>query len=276
MKISGNRGFTLIELLVVIAIIAILASLLLPVLVMAKMKAQTTQCLSNLKQLQLAGAMYNGDFSDFMAPNSDNGNQGKDIDNPGWVADVMSFDSTHTGVDEATNLDLLIGDQYAPFGSLGPYTKNAKIYHCPGDKSVISYDGVTYDRARSYSMNGWVGFGTRDWGQPPSGPTFRLNLKVTQMVNPGPAKTWVLMDERENSINDGWFAVDMIDTGANTQWVDLPGNRHNRGTVLSFADGHTEFKKWQNGTTTSASLNPNTQSPNNADITWLQERTTGN
>jgi prepilin-type N-terminal cleavage/methylation domain-containing protein/prepilin-type processing-associated H-X9-DG protein len=63
-------AFTLIELLVVIAIIAILAAMLLPALSSAKRKAQTIQCINNLKQLELSGIMYFADNGGEMLPYS--------------------------------------------------------------------------------------------------------------------------------------------------------------------------------------------------------------
>src|SRR5262249_2576943 len=140
--IRTDGAFTLLELLVVIAVIAILASLLLPALIVGKMKAQSTYCLGNLKQLSLGWAMYSQDFGDYLAPNSDNpdNNPGREPEDPSWVAGIMSYATDPASLSDDTNTDLIVGRAYAQFGSLGVYTRDAKVYHCPGDKSAVTAD----------------------------------------------------------------------------------------------------------------------------------------
>ena len=53
-----RHGFTLIELLVVIVVIMILAGLLFPALNNARETGRSTQCKSNLRQLQVAAVQY--------------------------------------------------------------------------------------------------------------------------------------------------------------------------------------------------------------------------
>jgi len=88
-----RRGFTLIELLVVIAIIAILAAILFPVFAKAREKARQTSCLSNVKQLCTAIAMYAQDYDDKLLFAANFGR---------WWYQVLE-----------------------------PYTKNTQIFRCP-------------------------------------------------------------------------------------------------------------------------------------------------
>ena len=60
-----KRNFTLIELLVVIAIIVILAAILLPALQSARMRAQSTTCISNMKQVGTTAQQYISDNRGF-------------------------------------------------------------------------------------------------------------------------------------------------------------------------------------------------------------------
>ena len=132
-------------------------------------------------------------------------------------------------------------------------------------------------RSRSLSMNGWVGdVEGRAWG----GQTeYRLINKLDDFIRPGPTMTFVFVDEHEDSIDDGWFAVNMRDRGPGTMIANYPASYHNGAGGLSFADGHAEIRKWLDPRTkikvSKKYIDLNILSPNNRDITWLQERTTG-
>jgi prepilin-type processing-associated H-X9-DG protein len=126
--------------------------------------------------------------------------------------------------------------------SLGPYTGNkASVYKCPADK----VPSVVGPRVRSYSMNGFVG-GTAEqtvYGY----TTYRTFLKDSDFSAPGPAKTFVFIDEHPDSINDCTFSMHMPAAAswpAATTWDDVPASYHNGAGALSFVDGHVEVHKW--------------------------------
>ena len=75
---------------------------------------------------------------------------------------------------------------------------------------------------------------------------WRIYRKESDFVDPGPSNTFVFLDEREDSINDGMFVVDMggfPGDGTAYRIVDIPASYHNGSGGFSFADGHSETKK---------------------------------
>jgi hypothetical protein len=135
-------------------------------------------------------------------------------------------------------------------------------------------------------MNNWVGnYDPRSGAVTEYTPGFKVFKKVNDMAVPGPSRVFVLLDEREDSINDGSYLMlmDGFDPGryASRTIVDYPSSYHNGAGELNFSDGHAEIHRWLDPRTnpklnkdTHLSQIPARLSPNNPDVFWIQERTT--
>ena len=165
---------------------------------------------------------------------------------------------------------------------LWPYSgRNAAIYKCPSDQSYVVVNGVSKPRIRSMSMNLYLGgFDGTDGGWSFADP-YRIFLKTTDLSAPGPARTFVFLDQRWDWVNWGNFMTDMSgypNSPAQYALPDLPNMIHNNGCGFSFADGHTELHRWLDPRTTPSpggSASPSAfYVPNDPDVAWLQAHAT--
>jgi prepilin-type processing-associated H-X9-DG protein len=214
--------------------------MLLPALSKAKNRAQGISCLSNMKQMELAEILYFGDNTDHLSPNADHTGSGESAAAPSWVAGGLKYAPSSTT--DNTNTDKLVGEQWVPFGSLGPYSKSAGIYHCPADKSVDPQYGP---RVRSCSLNGAVGISST-WGV--QGKIVFANgnehyNKTADFIKLKPVNAVMFLDERKEDLDDGWCWP----PGTLYNIGNLPAINHGNSSSMSFADGHAEIHKWLDG-----------------------------
>lgn len=252
-----SRGFTLLELLAVIVTIALLAALLLPVLSKAKVKANRTNCQSNLRQLGLAWWQYQDDNNGLLVESYPSNN------NPyAWIQGDM------TKPDQAANRDLLRQ------GQLYSYGQSTAIYRCPTDPKTVTVQGVVMPSVRSYSMNSFMGGREADLAYlliPSSAsgfvPFFSKDSDLRQ-----PDRLWVILDEDENTISDGFFVTDPTAR----VWLRRPALsafRHCYSFPLLFADGHTETWKHTDSSSSDISISATAQT-DSADLRHLAGATT--
>ena len=217
-RISAT-AFTLVELLVVIAIIALLMAILMPALKRAKELGKRAVCFGNCRQLILAWGMY-ADENDEKIVNGAIGYSYRDDmswgDHSGELAWVdrlpPEWDTVLQGIKD---------------GALWPYLRNVDVYKCPTGRPG---DGLTY--SIMFSMN------AVEWG-------WVKGIKGTHIKNrgeiysPAPGLRLVFIDE--GHMTSDAYAVWYVDE----MWFDSPPVRHGDGTVVAFADGHTEHWKWK-------------------------------
>jgi len=272
----SSEGFTLIELLVVIAIIAILAAMLLPALTNAKLRAYGISCMSNTRQMMTAWRMYVDDSRDwlpFAYVSDDPKNKNYKY---AWMHGILDYENGNT-----MNWD---ADSTLKQGAIWPYCGNSlAIFKCPADKVTVTptsgpFKGQTIQRIRSNSMNSWMGMNEGNWTWF-GGPEFNKYNKMSDLRDPGPAATWVLLDEHPDSMNDGFFVVDMIGYPDRKQTAlpDLPASFHSKAAGIAFADGHSEIHKWKDSRTmppVNRRQPPNVSQKDNQDVVWLWEHTT--
>jgi prepilin-type N-terminal cleavage/methylation domain-containing protein/prepilin-type processing-associated H-X9-DG protein len=262
-----RSAFTLIELLVVIAIIAILAAMLLPALSRAKGRALAIVCMNNTKQIMLATTMYSGDNADkFPGMRHSSGVVADDPIRP-WAQGWLDWNPASAN----TNTQLLLDPKYS---SLASYFGNSKnVYKCPSDTYLHTIQrarGWT-ERVRSVSGNCYCGSDAAQLASGPVDPNYVLTIKFSQLVNPGPAMSWMYLDEDADSINDpAFFAPKGL------SWLDLPASYHSGAGSLAFADGHSEIHKWQSSVPRKITMNGFSSFSvlaTDKDYLWLRERT---
>jgi prepilin-type N-terminal cleavage/methylation domain-containing protein len=242
---SRIHAFTLIELLVVIAVIAILMSVLMPALNRAREMGKRAVCMNNTKTLALAWTLYCSENDGAMPP-------AQGLTTTGWVHGL-------TGTYQTKPVEAPVDEQIAAIraGQLYPFAGAEKVYRCPVAKK---------NEMRTYSaspaMNGYTDT---------NGGTVVKNVNKLKQLS---TRLVYIDDHGEN-----WDAMWYIFYKQARWWNPVP-MRHGKGTVSSFADGHSDFHPWKDERTVEYaqmtwlvaenSRGTEPPQPGNEDLRWAQ------
>lgn len=238
---QSKRAFTLIELLVVIAIIALLLAIMVPGLKLAKKKAASIVCMTNLKNMSLGWYTYSEDNDGWImsAEMEAADSNGKIV---GWIGYPRDSNGNVFGSTEFYRTSPEVTDEHEiagiEKGVLYPYLETPDVYHCPGDTIRKGPDNsrlyVSYCVPSCLNRN-----------QPAN-----INKYITKrsaITAPGTRFNFVESGEtnRGNWIAGGHFVIGCPEYGdpGYGLWSPIAYN-HGDGSTFGFTDGHAEVRRW--------------------------------
>ena len=186
-------------------------------------------------------------------PNYQGGEGQTDPQPRGWIRGWLTWEGNDTNNISA---DFLVNTRYAYMGYY--MSKASKAFKCPADNYAVPGTGIAggKQRVRSISMN--ANLNCDDKGGIEGDDNYgdvglRVYRKMSDIKKISPSKLWVTVDENPDSINDGcFFAGAIAQRGSSgrwevvddTIWRDVPSSLHNGSCGFSFADGHSQIRKW--------------------------------
>jgi prepilin-type processing-associated H-X9-DG protein len=135
-------------------------------------------------------------------------------------------------------------------GLIFQYNRQVKIYVCPANTLMISdgsggYVPQTRTCSVDFALGGYTPGNPAQGGMTFKGVTTLAKFNQIQTSSAGVAQKIVFVDEAQNGVDDGCFAIYPLSLG-NNSWWNIPGCRHDgkRASTFSFADGHAETWRW--------------------------------